>query len=223
MARTDPQLNFRIPAELKERLEAAAVENKRTLTAELVTRLESTFTHRVPVERIAFDQGEVSSPKDSVEPSQQAAQMASDVNLLASWQREMTRNSLQDKLYDLLSRRRILSYDRSTYELLAPALRDDIGNPRSRVELEILEKDRAATEREEKKIGRMLARLEQQIHEAGFIIDEGGPDEDQIVLRDRPTLKQHFRDGENAAKHGGVMSGVMNIWRSGSASKKSKE
>lgn len=44
MARTDPQLNFRIPAELKERLEAAAVENKRTLTAELVARLEQSLS-----------------------------------------------------------------------------------------------------------------------------------------------------------------------------------
>lgn len=44
MARTDPQLNFRIPAELKERLEAASIANKRTLTAELVARLEGSFT-----------------------------------------------------------------------------------------------------------------------------------------------------------------------------------
>ncbi|MFC4924554.1 Arc family DNA-binding protein [Delftia deserti] len=43
MARTDPQLNFRIPAELKERLETAAAENKRTLTAELVARLEASL------------------------------------------------------------------------------------------------------------------------------------------------------------------------------------
>lgn len=43
MARTDPQVNFRIPASLKEKLEAAAFENKRTLTAELVSRVESSF------------------------------------------------------------------------------------------------------------------------------------------------------------------------------------
>ena len=43
MARTDPQLNFRIPAELKERLESASLQNKRTLTAELVARLEASF------------------------------------------------------------------------------------------------------------------------------------------------------------------------------------
>jgi len=44
MARTDPQLNFRIPTELKERLEAAAAENKRSLTGELIARLEQSFT-----------------------------------------------------------------------------------------------------------------------------------------------------------------------------------
>ena len=43
MARTDPQLNFRIPVELRDRLEAAAGENKRSLTAELVDRLQASF------------------------------------------------------------------------------------------------------------------------------------------------------------------------------------
>lgn len=43
MARTDPQVNFRIPAELKDKLDDAAKENGRTLTAELILRLEMTF------------------------------------------------------------------------------------------------------------------------------------------------------------------------------------
>ncbi|EXH15139.1 Arc family DNA-binding protein [Acinetobacter sp. 1245593] len=43
MARTDPQVNFRIPAELKDKLDNAAKENGRTLTAELILRLEMTF------------------------------------------------------------------------------------------------------------------------------------------------------------------------------------
>lgn len=43
MARTDPQVNFRIPAELKDKLDEAAKENGRTLTAELILRLETTF------------------------------------------------------------------------------------------------------------------------------------------------------------------------------------
>lgn len=43
MARTDPQVNFRIPVELKDKLDNAAKENGRTLTAELILRLEMTF------------------------------------------------------------------------------------------------------------------------------------------------------------------------------------
>lgn len=43
MARTDPQVNFRIPAQLKDKLDNAAKENGRTITAELILRLEMTF------------------------------------------------------------------------------------------------------------------------------------------------------------------------------------
>jgi hypothetical protein len=39
----DIQVNFRMPAELKVKLEAAAKENNRSLTAEIVYRLEQTF------------------------------------------------------------------------------------------------------------------------------------------------------------------------------------
>ncbi len=38
------QVNFRMPAALKERLEGAAAENKRSLTAEVVERLEGSFS-----------------------------------------------------------------------------------------------------------------------------------------------------------------------------------
>lgn len=43
MSRIEPQVNFRIPSDLKVRLEEAARKNKRSITAELVNRLESTF------------------------------------------------------------------------------------------------------------------------------------------------------------------------------------
>lgn len=43
MSRTDVQVNFRMPAELKARLEQAAKENHRSVTAELVARLENSF------------------------------------------------------------------------------------------------------------------------------------------------------------------------------------
>lgn len=44
MARHDPQVNFRIPAELKEQLDQSAKDNNRTLTSELVTRLTDSFS-----------------------------------------------------------------------------------------------------------------------------------------------------------------------------------
>lgn len=43
MARSDPQLNFRIPSELRDKLEAAAKENNRSLTGELIARLEQSL------------------------------------------------------------------------------------------------------------------------------------------------------------------------------------
>ncbi len=43
MARTDPQINVRLPIELKERLGVEARANTRTLNAEIVNRLERSF------------------------------------------------------------------------------------------------------------------------------------------------------------------------------------
>lgn len=43
MAPEISQVNFRMPTELKERLERGAKSNKRTLTAEIVARLEDSF------------------------------------------------------------------------------------------------------------------------------------------------------------------------------------
>lgn len=43
MARNDPQMNLRVPMELKEKIEKAAFENGRTITAEAVYRLEQSF------------------------------------------------------------------------------------------------------------------------------------------------------------------------------------
>ena len=43
MSKTDPQVNFRLPASLRERLQYSAAEAKRTLTAEMITRLEQSF------------------------------------------------------------------------------------------------------------------------------------------------------------------------------------
>lgn len=44
MARTDPQLNLRLPADLKDMLDEAAAKNKRSVTSETVDRLISSFS-----------------------------------------------------------------------------------------------------------------------------------------------------------------------------------
>lgn len=52
MAREDPQLKFRVPADLRSRLEASASESHRSLSAEIVARLESTFPRIVTAEHM---------------------------------------------------------------------------------------------------------------------------------------------------------------------------
>lgn len=44
MSRDDPQMKIRLPAELKAGVETAAKANNRTMNAEIVARLEQTFT-----------------------------------------------------------------------------------------------------------------------------------------------------------------------------------
>lgn len=48
MARNDPQMNLRVPMELKENIEKAALNNGRTITAEAVYRLEQSFNNHQP-------------------------------------------------------------------------------------------------------------------------------------------------------------------------------
>lgn len=43
MAREYSQVNFRIPTRLKEKIEASAISNEQSITAELVSRLEQSF------------------------------------------------------------------------------------------------------------------------------------------------------------------------------------
>lgn len=43
MARNDPQMNLRVPMDLKEKIEKAAFDNGRTITAESIYRLEQSF------------------------------------------------------------------------------------------------------------------------------------------------------------------------------------
>jgi len=48
MARDEPQMNLRIPSDLKDKIEEAATANKRSVTAEVVARLEDSFVHLRP-------------------------------------------------------------------------------------------------------------------------------------------------------------------------------
>jgi hypothetical protein len=65
MARSEPQLNFRCPPELRAQLEAAAASAQRSLTQEIVRRLNGTFTGATgseeDAEAVAID---LSDPSD---------------------------------------------------------------------------------------------------------------------------------------------------------------
>ena len=53
MKQTDPQFKLRLPSELKERLDAAASANTRSVTAEMVNRLSATFDIEEALEEVA--------------------------------------------------------------------------------------------------------------------------------------------------------------------------
>ncbi|WP_257221880.1 MULTISPECIES: Arc family DNA-binding protein [unclassified Acinetobacter] len=53
MAQEYSQVNFRIPSKLKEDIEKAAFANNRSITSELVSRLEESFEQ----DQNSFDQG----------------------------------------------------------------------------------------------------------------------------------------------------------------------
>ena len=54
MARNDPQMNLRVPMELKEKIEKAALNNGRTITSEAVYRLEESFKSEFPKDMDQF-------------------------------------------------------------------------------------------------------------------------------------------------------------------------
>lgn len=47
MARSDPQINIRVPADLKKQLELLAIQNGRSLNAEVVLRLENSLSLKI--------------------------------------------------------------------------------------------------------------------------------------------------------------------------------
>lgn len=44
MARTDPQINFRLPQKLKDKIEQAAKDNGRSVTQEVILRIEQGYS-----------------------------------------------------------------------------------------------------------------------------------------------------------------------------------
>ena len=64
MARTDPQVNIRMPQALKERLEEMCIESKRSLNSEIVERLEA-----------SLDQTALRLPKDMQAEISSSAQL----------------------------------------------------------------------------------------------------------------------------------------------------
>lgn len=52
MSREDPQLRIRLPIELKDKIEASAKANKRSMNAEIVQRLDGSFLAEVPDDEV---------------------------------------------------------------------------------------------------------------------------------------------------------------------------
>ncbi|HBC6429461.1 TPA: Arc family DNA-binding protein [Citrobacter amalonaticus] len=48
MSREDPQLRIRLPIELKEKIEESSKERRRSMNAEIVSRLEHSFIEEIP-------------------------------------------------------------------------------------------------------------------------------------------------------------------------------
>lgn len=52
MSREDPQFRIRLPAELKEKIEGVAKDNGRSLNAEIVHRLATSFVNEIPSDEL---------------------------------------------------------------------------------------------------------------------------------------------------------------------------
>lgn len=55
MSRDDPQLNLRLPSELKSKLELSAKNNNRSLNAETVIRLARSFENGITISQSDID------------------------------------------------------------------------------------------------------------------------------------------------------------------------
>lgn len=88
MARDDAQVNFRMPLALKERLEAASVKNRRSLTAEIVGRLEDSL--------LSDQLGDVARDGDFRPPTARELKRVAEIIVI------LERNALDEKSGDKL-------------------------------------------------------------------------------------------------------------------------
>ncbi|MBT0366187.1 Arc family DNA-binding protein [Morganella morganii subsp. morganii] len=69
MSREDPQLRIRLPVELKEKIEETAKANSRSMNAEIVQRLDASFLHDLPEDKLISAKealGIISKAKDEL-------------------------------------------------------------------------------------------------------------------------------------------------------------
>ncbi|MDC8802434.1 Arc family DNA-binding protein [Halomonas pacifica] len=77
MTRADPQFKLRMPLELKEQIDKAAEENHRSINAEIVARLQSTFDeqrlygHKLSSEITSEEAKELKKRVEAVEAAMQ--------------------------------------------------------------------------------------------------------------------------------------------------------
>ena len=125
MARNDPQVNLRMPADLKDRLDAAAEENKRSLTAEVVARLEESFGDIDVLKDVAR---EVVTAKIESEAVFDAYRLVVDILRSASGNDEETRRLIAEAVRSLKSTGNtdVESARKAAIERLAQALSDPL-------------------------------------------------------------------------------------------------
>lgn len=102
MARNDPTIYMRIPQELKDQLDAASEANRRSLTAEVVARLQQSFEEGRAIEQAAFEHGfESTGLKQEIERLSQRLESTDAKSIGAMLDLALAKRSLQDRLHNL--------------------------------------------------------------------------------------------------------------------------
>jgi len=109
MSREDPHFRLRFPNDLREKVEAAARGNKRSMTAEIIHRLERSFMsgHEIEAVDLEHEQRNLRARLDRLE--EQAKEWAFETEIEAIFERVVT---------DVLKKREIISQNEATRERL---------------------------------------------------------------------------------------------------------